>query len=196
MNIRRVCIHGSFTGFLIAKGKVDLAHARGADGPVTAKGSPTTGSWVYSHSKLLQHVWAKHAAAHMSDDGAAPPGSSVTINVCCPGTVGATDLPVWGEIRKTLGCLLPLVGKLLGSRTAAVGSMPLMHLAGSPAMQGLNGRFLDWGYSSSKLQVRGPVGLEHYPSQRAVSDAKDPGICKQLFTETAELTAMLRAKYP
>ena len=142
----RVCIMGSYTSMQFAKGKLDFDTLHSADGPVNGM---IPSSQVYSHAKLAQHMWAKHAA---SAADVLPP--SVTVNVACPGNVPTTNLDTWTELRKTVPrVLMPAMDWLLASRTVEEGIKPMMFLMGSDYMASKTGTFTDWSWKEKVLQV-------------------------------------------
>lgn len=70
----------------------------------------------------------------------------------------------------------------------------MMHLATCPAMNGVNGCYLDWGRRHVRRTRRLPVPLEIYPEygNAIAPTTSDPLMCKQLYDTTEQVAARFR----
>ncbi|GMH97459.1 hypothetical protein TrST_g12673 [Triparma strigata] len=177
----RVCIMGSYTTLEFAKGKLDFSTLHSKEGKsMGGPGSSLPSAHVYSHAKLAQHMWAKHASKVM------PKG--VTINVACPGNVPGTNLDTWSELRSKIPrFLMPGVNWLLASRTVEVGVQPMMFIMGSSYMTSKTGTFTDWSWKKKSLQYFEPKPIEEYHNGEVAESVADPQQCSRLYDETEAL---------
>lgn len=188
----RICVMGSYTSMQIAKGVLDVEHAGTKDGPVTMS---LPSDYVYSQSKLMQHVFCK---------GVKPP-QHVTLNVACCGAA-PSNTPGWNGLGKLV--FHPILGYLLhpvvcwvtgcGLRLLSEGIGPIMHLMGSRAMEGVTGKHCDFGYKNRKHRLTRPVDLEVYPSEdNAIAQSiADADLVESFCRDTHALIAKLETKYP
>eukprot|EP00740_Mantoniella_antarctica_P003911 CAMPEP_0181357154 /NCGR_PEP_ID=MMETSP1106-20121128/4801_1 /TAXON_ID=81844 /ORGANISM="Mantoniella antarctica, Strain SL-175" /LENGTH=397 /DNA_ID=CAMNT_0023469981 /DNA_START=27 /DNA_END=1220 /DNA_ORIENTATION=- len=184
----RFCVTGSFTGFSMSEGELNIDALRdGSSGRYQVNNM--NGGYPYSQSKLAQHTWCKEAAPTL------PAG--VTLNVTCPGAVPDTSMPGWQGFKKQLGPFFGILRVVLGTRSVNTGVQPMVHLCGAAAMDGVTGTFVDWGMNSPRLTKLRPSPIEYYPTQskkpaRTIADA---GERKKLYEQTAVVMKEMHAKY-
>jgi NAD(P)-dependent dehydrogenase (short-subunit alcohol dehydrogenase family) len=183
----RFCVMGSFTGYSMSKGELAIDTLKDCSGGKYKLN--IEGGYPYSQTKLAQHVWCKERALTL------PAG--VTLNVTCPGAVPDTNIPGWQKFKDTMGCMFGLIRVLLGTRTVKVGAQPMAHLCGAAAMDGVSGKFLDWGMKTSYLIKRRPSPMELYPTQstKPAPTTADAAQRKKLCDQTAAVMSEMRAKY-
>ncbi len=185
----RIAVMGSFTGFSISEGKLDFDHLGTAEGEHKKM---LNGAIPYSQSKLAQHMWAKHVGVN----GSLSLAQGASINVCCPGSV-MTKIDTWQAFKSCVGCCYPCCKSLVGIREPSVGCGSMMFTVGSKAMDGLTGKFVDFGMDSQINIPYKPVDMEYYPGQKnaqAISTS-DPKQCSRLYEETSSRIEELKVKY-
>jgi len=185
----RICVMGSYTTMAVSKGKLDIEHVSTKEGPQNS-GLPffPTGDLVYSQSKLMQHMYCKHAQTKLP--------SNVTVNVACPGAA-PSDTPGWSGMRNMFGynCIIfPILSRVMGLKHLNEGIATMMHLVGSKSMEGVSGKFCDFGYKYRSHRLTRPTDMEVYPSENdAIAEStSDKVLCEKLYNDTNTVIKTLK----
>lgn len=178
----RICVMGSYTTMAFSKGKLQMEFVGTKEGPHHSGGIMPAGDLSYSQSKLMQHIYCKHASV------ASKLPANVTVNVSCPGAA-PSNTPGWSGLvhyRAYKGIIFPILSRILGVKLLSEGCATMMHLAGSKAMEGVTGKFCDFGYKYRSHELHRPVDMEIYPSEgRAIAESTaDAALGEKLYEDT------------